>query len=95
MKDVFLKILTIVICSICVVGIVSAIVTDRFIIVHEGYLKSYTNDSLVFSDGYIFNGSYTNKTVLSTITFYELKQEVRDAYWEFRIYTDVYELIVS
>ena len=95
MKDVFLKIFSIVFCSICAVGIASAIVTDRFINVHGGYLRSYTDNSLVFSDGYVFNVSYTNKTVLNTITFYELKQEVRDAYWEFRIYTSVYELIVS
>lgn len=103
MKDVFLKILSIVICFICAVAIVSAMATDKWIIVHEGYLKSYTNRSLVFSDGYTFNGSYANKTVLNTITFsnntdysnstfYELKQEYRDAFWEFRIYTNAYEL---
>ncbi len=95
MKDAFLKILSIVICSICAVAVVSAIMTDEWIIVHQGYLKSYTNDSLVFSDGYVFNGSYANKTVLNTITSYELKQECRSAFWEFKIYTNAYELTVS
>ena len=95
MKDIFLKILAVVICFVCVVAIVSAIMTDNWIIVHEGYLKSCTNDSLVFSDGYVFNESYTNKTVLNTTTFYELKQECRNAFWEFKIYTNNYELIAT
>jgi hypothetical protein len=94
LRDIFLKILTIIIVSICAVGVVSSYTTNTWIIVHEGYLKSYTNNSLVFSDGYVYNGSYANKTLPNTDTFYALKEEYRNPYWTFAVHCDAYELVV-